>query len=83
MEDLSIDFYRDKDEQAFLDAWEASYGELSDEELDKLYAEIASDIKQAVEDGTHELGKPYVYKDITVGKSDFNTFHSVYLFEQV
>lgn len=83
MKNLSIDFYRDKDEQAFLDAFEASYGELSDEELDKLYDEIALDVKQAVENGTHELGKLYKYKNITVGKSDFNSFHSVYIFEQV
>ncbi|MCC5890473.1 MAG: hypothetical protein JJU01_07875 [Alkalibacterium sp.] len=83
MEELLIDFYRDKDEQAFLDAWEAAHGELSDEELDQLYADIAEDIKKAVEAGTHELGKPFIYKDVTVGKSDYNTFHAVYLFEQV
>lgn len=83
MEELSIDFFRDKDEQAFIDAWESVHGEVSDEELDKLYADIAESITKAVEAGTHELGKPYVYKDVTVGKSDFNTFHSVYLFEQV
>lgn len=83
MEELSIDFFRDKDEQAFIDAWESVHGEVTDAELDKLYVDIAVDIKQAVEEGTHELGTPYAYKDVTVGKSDFNTFHSIYLFEQV
>lgn len=83
MEELAIDFYRDKDEQAFLDAWEAAHGELSEEELDQLYAAIAEAVREAVQEGTHELGKPFVYKNVTVGKSDFNSFHSVYLFEQV
>ncbi|PRY83659.1 hypothetical protein [Alkalibacterium olivapovliticus] len=82
MEEVFIDFYREKDEQAFLEAWQAKYGSMSDDEIDTVYESIADAIDEAVKDGSHELGSPFVFKDITVGKSDFNTFYSLYIFEQ-
>lgn len=82
MEEVFIDFYREKDEQAFLETWQKAYGKLTDEEIDTLYETIADAIDEAVKSGSHELGSPFVYKDITVGKSDFNTFYSLYIFEQ-
>lgn len=82
MSELYIDFYRGKDEDTFLAAWENKYGSLSDDDIDELYAEIADAIEKAVKEGTHEVGKPFVYKDVLVGKSDFNTSHSLYIFEQ-
>lgn len=82
MEEVFIDFYREKDEQAFLESWQAKHGQLTDDEIDTLYENIADRVDEAVKDGSHELGSPFVYKEITVGKSDFNSFYSLYIFEQ-
>lgn len=83
MEEVFIDFYREKDEQAFLEAWQSEHGKLSDDEVDTLYENIADAIDEAVKEESHELGTPFIYENITVGKSDFNTFYSLYIFEQV
>ncbi|GEN50870.1 hypothetical protein [Alkalibacterium pelagium] len=83
MEENYIDFYKGKDEEAFLSAWEAEHGKLSEEAIDELYAEIADAVDEAVKKGTHELGEPFIYKNVTVGRSDFNTFHSLYIFEEI
>ena len=82
MADLFIDFYRGKDEQAFLDAWENKYGSLTEEETDALYEEITEAIDKAVKEETHKLGEVFIYKDVIVGKSDFNAFHTLYVFEE-
>lgn len=79
---MDIDFYQDKDEDAFLDAWEEKYGELEESEIDALYQAIAEDIHQQVEAQEHKLGKKYVYKEVFVGYSDFNNFNQLYLFSQ-
>ena len=79
---IDIDFYQDKDEDAFLDAWEKKYGELEESEIDALYQAIAEDIHQQVETQEHKLGKKYVYKEVFVGYSDFNNFNRLYLFSQ-
>ncbi len=83
MEENYIDFYKGKDEEAFLSAWEAEHGKLSEEAIDELYAEIADAVDEAVKKGTHELGEPFIYQNVTVGRSDFNTFHSLYIFEEI
>ena len=44
-EQAEIDFYLDKDEDTFLEAWENKYGELNDEQIEELYQEIAQDIE--------------------------------------
>lgn len=82
MKENYIDFYRGKDEEAFLSAWEAEHGKLSDEAIDDLYADIADAVDEAVKNGTHELGESFSYKNVKVGRSDFNTFHSLYIFEE-
>ncbi|GAA0370118.1 hypothetical protein GCM10008932_22100 [Alkalibacterium iburiense] len=82
MADLFIDFYRGKDEEAFLSAWQEKFGQLTEDEIDELFAEIAEAIDKAVKDGTHKIGDPFVYKEVTVGTSDFNAFHSLYVFEE-
>lgn len=82
MPEIDIEFYRGKDEEAFLTAWEEQYGSLTDEEIDQLYTDIAQTIDRQVKSGEHELGKVFEYKSIPVGKSDYNTFHGLYLFEQ-
>ena len=79
---IEIDFYQDKDEDTFLDAWEKKYGELEESEIDALYQAIAEDIHQQVEAQEHKLGKKYVYKEVFVGYSDFNNFNQLYLFSQ-
>lgn len=81
MEEVLIEFYKGKDEQAFLDAWQAKYGELNEDETDELYAEIADAIDEAVKNGEHKLGQLYEYKDVVLGKSDYNAFYALYLFE--
>lgn len=79
-EELSIDFYRDRDENAFLTAYEEKYGELTDDQLDELYQTIAQTIHEEIKAGTHELGDPFYYQDVLVGESDFNQMHALYLF---
>ena len=79
---IEIDFYQDKDEDTFLDAWEKKYGELEESEIDALCQAIAEDIHQQVEAQEHKLGKKYVYKEVFVGYSDFNNFNQLYLFSQ-
>lgn len=81
MEEVMIEFYKGKDEQMFLEAWQEKYGTLTDDEIDDLYADIADAIDAAVKSGEHELGQPYEYKSVLVGRSDFNTFHALYIFE--
>lgn len=79
---LDIDFYQDKDENIFLEAWEAKYGELEDSAIETLYQEIAQDIHQQINTEQHKLGKKYVYREVFVGYSDYNTFNNLYLFSQ-
>jgi len=81
MEEIMIEFYKGKDEQVFLEAWQGKYGTLNDDEIDALYADIADAIDEAVKTGGHKLGEPYDFKGVRVGKSDYNAFHSLYLFE--
>lgn len=81
-EEVFIEFYRGKDEQAFLEAWKTTYGSLSEEEIDELYTDIAEEIDKQVKTEEHELGEIFVYQDIPVGKSDYNGFYNLYLFEQ-
>ncbi|WP_423188478.1 hypothetical protein ACO1PF_07645 [Alkalibacterium sp. f15] len=83
MEEVMIEFYKEKDEQAFLDVWQEKYGQLTDDEIDQLYADIADAIDAAIKEGEHRLGQPYEYKDVLIGKSDFNSFHSLYIFEAI
>ncbi|EXJ23495.1 hypothetical protein ADIAL_1107 [Alkalibacterium sp. AK22] len=83
MEEVLIDFYRGKDEQAFMDAWEAAFGKVQEDDIDSLYEDIADAIDVAVKNGSHELGEPFIYKGVTVGKSDYNAFHALYIFEQL
>lgn len=77
---VDIDFYHDKDEEAFLEAWEIKHGELEDSAIDALYQEIAQDIHQQIKTEKHELGNKYVYQEVLVGYSDYNTFNNLYLF---
>lgn len=79
---IEIDFYHDKDEDAFLNQWEAKYGPLEDEALDELYLEIAKDIQQQIEEEKHKLGDKYMYQEVFVGYSDYNAFNQLYLFSQ-
>jgi cystine transport system permease protein len=81
-EELFIEFYRGKDEQAFLDGWKTKYGEPSEGEIDEIYAAVADEIHRQVKEGQHELGDTFEYKGVVVGKSDYNEFHYLYLFEQ-
>lgn len=79
---VDMDFYHDKDEEAFLNQWEAKHGLLEDEALDALYLEIAQAIHQQIQEETHELGDRFVYQDVFVGYSDYNAFSQLYLFSQ-
>lgn len=81
MEEVMIEFYKGKDEQAFLDRWQKEHGTLSEEQIDELYADIADAIDEAVKKGEHELGETYIYQGVEVGRSDFNAFYSLYIFE--
>ncbi|WP_277630731.1 hypothetical protein [Atopococcus tabaci] len=81
-ETIDMDFYRDRDEQAFLEAWEAKNGPVSDDELDELYLNIAASVDEQVKNGTHKLGEVFVYEGVAVGESDYNTFHQLYLFQE-
>lgn len=80
--EVFIEFYRGKDEQAFLENWNTTYGSVAENEIDKLYTEIADEIDKQVKNGIHELGKTFEYKEVVVGKSDYNAFHNLYIFEQ-
>lgn len=77
-----IDFYTNKDEKAFLEAWQAKVGQVSEADLDDLYQTIAESIKSDLENGKHELGKAYYYQDVLLGQSDYNEFYDLYLFSQ-
>ncbi|SFB98077.1 hypothetical protein SAMN04488102_10282 [Alkalibacterium subtropicum] len=81
MEEVMIEFYKGKDEQDFLDRWQEEHDALSEDQIDELYADIADAIDEAVKKGEHELGESYTYKGVPVGRSDFNAFYSLYLFE--
>lgn len=82
MDELFIEFFRGKEEQAFLDAWFDKHGKLSEVEIDELYKNIANAVDEDIKNNAHELGKEYVYQGVTVGKSDYNEFYNLYLFEQ-
>lgn len=82
MSSNDMEFFRGKDEDTFLAAWQKKYGVLSEEEIDELYIKIAEEIDRKVKDGEHELGDVFEYVGIKVGKSDYNQFHQVYLFEE-
>lgn len=77
-----MEFYRGKDEDVFLEAWENKYGTLSEDEVDALYTKITEEIERQVESGEHEIGDVFIYEDVKVGKSDYNQFHEMYLFEE-
>lgn len=80
--EVFIEFYRGKDEQIFLEKWTAVYGIITENELDDLYAKIADEIDRQVKNGKHELGEVFSYKEVPVGKSDYNSFHNLFVFEQ-
>lgn len=82
MSELFMEFYRGKDEQAFLEEWKKKHGSLSEEQIDDLYAQIADEVDRQVKAEEHELGKTFVYKEVIVGKSDYNAFYNLYIFEQ-
>lgn len=82
MSSNDMEFFTRKDEDAFLSAWQKQYGDLSEEEIDELYTKIAEEIDREVKAGEHELGDVFEYIGIKVGKSDYNQFHQVYLFEE-
>lgn len=79
-EQAEIDFYLDSDEEAFLESWENKYGQLSEEQLEELYQDIAKDIESKYKTGEHQLGKLFSYKDVTVGYSDYSAFNNWFLF---
>lgn len=81
MEELYIDFYRGKDEEAFLTRYKDKIGSLTEDEIDELFAKIADQIDQDVKTEEHELGDEYYYQGVRVGRSDFNEKHNLYLFE--
>lgn len=81
MDEVFMEFYRGKDEQVFLDAWEAKHGKLSEEAIDDLYAAIADEIAEQLKAETHEIGDVFKYKGVAVGKSDYNAFYNLYIFE--
>ena len=81
-ENLEVEFYKESDEETFLNAYEAKHGALEDEQIDVLYEKIVEDIQHQIEEGTHKLGKSYFYEDVLVGKSDFNEAYGLYLFSQ-
>lgn len=81
MDELMIEFYKEKDEQAFLDKWQEKFGPLNEDQIDVLYTEIADAIDEEVKTGEHVLGEPFEYQGIHLGKSDFNAFHALYIFE--
>lgn len=82
MSNNDMEFFTGKDEDAFLSAWQKQYGDLSEEEIDELYTKIAEEIDREVKAGEHELGDVFEYIGIKVGKSDYNQFHQIYLFEE-
>ena len=75
---VDIDFYHEKDEQAFLDKWEAEKGSIED--IDLFYSELAEGVEEAYQAGTVKLGKKFVYQDVVVGYVDYNTFNNLFLF---
>ncbi|MBT2731949.1 MULTISPECIES: hypothetical protein [Carnobacterium] len=77
---VEIEFYLDSDEVTFLESWEDKYGELNEEQLEKLYQEIAQDIESKYQSGEHQLGKSFSYKEVKVGYSDYSTFNNWFLF---
>lgn len=81
MEELYIDFYRGRDEEAFLMRYKDKVGSLTEEEIDELFAKIADQIDEDIKNDKHELGKDYHYQGVRVGRSDFNEKHNLYLFE--
>lgn len=81
-EQVEIDFYQEKDEAAFLEAWEAAYGPIADEEIDTLYKKIALDIHEKIQNETIKLGESYRYKEVFVGYCDYSSFNQLYLFSQ-
>ena len=81
-EQVDIDFYQEKDEAAFLEAWEAAYGPILNEKIDELYKKIALDIHEKVQNETIKLGDSYRYKEVLVGYCDYSSFNQLYLFSQ-
>lgn len=81
MEELFIEFYRGKDEEDFLTRYKTKHGSLSEEEIDDLYGEIADSVDADLKSGNHELGKKYYFKEVLVGKTDYNAHYNLYIFE--
>ncbi|MGB3161604.1 MAG: hypothetical protein WBA84_10195 [Carnobacterium sp.] len=81
-EEVDIDFYQDKDETAFLEAWEEKFGPITNEEIDILYKKIALDIEEKFKTEQIKLGKKYVYQEVLVGYCDYNTANNLFLFGQ-
>lgn len=81
-EQVDIDFYQDKDEAAFLEAWEVKHGPIDDKDIDDLYQKIALDIQEKVQDKEVKLGESYRYQDVLVGYCDYSSFNNLFLFSQ-
>lgn len=81
-EEVDIDFYQDKDELAFLEAWEEKFGPITNDEIEELYRKIASDIQKKVQTEQIKLGKKYVYQDVLVGYYDYSAANNLFLFSQ-
>ncbi|MFC6464219.1 hypothetical protein ACFP65_04255 [Marinilactibacillus sp. GCM10026970] len=77
-----IEFYKGKDEELFLAAWEKKHGVLSDDAQEKLYLAIGDEIDRQIKEGEHNFGEVFSYKGVEVGKSDYNHFHELYLFDE-
>ncbi|WP_211249875.1 hypothetical protein [Carnobacterium funditum] len=81
-EEVDIDFYQDKDESAFLEAWEEKYGPITNDEIDELYQKIALDIREKVQTEQIKLGKKYMYQEVLVGYCDYSAGNNLFLFGQ-
>ena len=80
--EVDIDFYQDKDEIAFLEAWEEKYGSITNDDIEELYQKIASDIQEKIQAEQIKLGKKYVYQDVLVGYYDYSAANNLFLFSQ-
>lgn len=80
MEELFMEFYTGKAETAFLEVYQEKYGKLTEDQIDDLYADIADTIDKDIDSGKHTLGEVYTYQDVELGKSDYNSYHNLYIF---
>ncbi|MCO6016843.1 MULTISPECIES: hypothetical protein [Carnobacterium] len=75
---VDIEFYKEQDEEAFLERWEAKFGEIED--IDVFYQTIATTVQKEYEQNQVKLGNKYVYEGILVGYVDYNTYNNWFLF---